>query len=154
MHARRRQSEELDSFEPRLKERRERRLESLSCCELCRRDLRPREQAVTDRVAEQRSSRRVLDKMAVRVPSLGRQQIAAAKPCLFPLGDADLDDLEFRCSECVVDGSVDAGIDFFGRESEAADGLRRARGYLEAGRYPDTEWNSDLTTLLLVKALG
>ena len=29
-----------------------------------------------------------------------------------------------------------------------------ARGYQEAGRYPDEEWNSDLTTLLLVKPLG
>ena len=28
-----------------------------------------------------------------------------------------------------------------------------ARGYREAGRYPDTEWNSGLTTLLFVKAL-
>jgi GNAT superfamily N-acetyltransferase len=28
-----------------------------------------------------------------------------------------------------------------------------ARGYRAAGRYPDTEWNSDLTTVLLVKAL-
>ena len=29
-----------------------------------------------------------------------------------------------------------------------------ARGYAEADRYPDTEWNSGLTTLLLVKPLG
>ena len=29
-----------------------------------------------------------------------------------------------------------------------------ARGYLEAGRYPDEEWNSGLTTILLVKGLG
>lgn len=29
-----------------------------------------------------------------------------------------------------------------------------ARGYREAGRYPDEEWNSGLTTLLLVKTLG
>ncbi len=28
------------------------------------------------------------------------------------------------------------------------------RGYEEAGRYPDAEWNSDLTTILLVKPLG
>lgn len=28
------------------------------------------------------------------------------------------------------------------------------RGYQEAGRYPDEEWNSDLMTLLLVKPLG
>ncbi len=29
----------------------------------------------------------------------------------------------------------------------------RARRYVEADRYPDTEWNSGLTTVLLVKAL-
>lgn len=29
-----------------------------------------------------------------------------------------------------------------------------ARGYREADRYPDHEWNSGLTTILLVKALG
>lgn len=29
-----------------------------------------------------------------------------------------------------------------------------ARGYREAGRYPDEEWASGLTTLLLVKPLG
>ena len=28
-----------------------------------------------------------------------------------------------------------------------------ARGYREAGRYPDEEWNSDLSTILLVKPL-
>lgn len=28
-----------------------------------------------------------------------------------------------------------------------------ARGFREADRYPDTEWNSDLTTILLVKPL-
>jgi ribosomal protein S18 acetylase RimI-like enzyme len=29
-----------------------------------------------------------------------------------------------------------------------------ARGYREAGRYPDKEWNSGLTTILLVKPLS
>jgi GNAT superfamily N-acetyltransferase len=29
-----------------------------------------------------------------------------------------------------------------------------ARGYREADRYPDSEWNSDLTTILLVKPLA
>jgi ribosomal protein S18 acetylase RimI-like enzyme len=29
-----------------------------------------------------------------------------------------------------------------------------ARGYLEADRYPDTEWDSGFTTILLVKALN
>ena len=36
----------------------------------------------------------------------------------------------------------------------ASQAFYRARGYVVAGRYPDTEWNSGLTTLLLVKALG
>ena len=30
----------------------------------------------------------------------------------------------------------------------------QARGYHEADRYPDTEWNSGFMTILLVKALG
>lgn len=32
--------------------------------------------------------------------------------------------------------------------------LYESRGYREADRYPDTEWISGLTTILLVKALG
>lgn len=30
----------------------------------------------------------------------------------------------------------------------------RSRGYSEADRYPDEEWNSGLTTILFIKALG
>lgn len=41
--------------------------------------------------------------------------------------------------------------DTFNTRSQA---FYAARGYREAGRYPDEEWNSGLTTLLLVKALG
>jgi ribosomal protein S18 acetylase RimI-like enzyme len=41
--------------------------------------------------------------------------------------------------------------DTFNTRSQA---FYAARGYQEAGRYPDTEWNSGLTTLLLVKPLG
>jgi GNAT superfamily N-acetyltransferase len=41
--------------------------------------------------------------------------------------------------------------DTFNTRSQA---FYAARGYVEAGRYPDTEWNSDLTTLLLVKDLS
>jgi|SRR6185312_11123987 len=41
--------------------------------------------------------------------------------------------------------------DTFNARSQA---FYAARGYREAGRYPDTEWNSGLTTLLLVKNLG
>jgi ribosomal protein S18 acetylase RimI-like enzyme len=36
----------------------------------------------------------------------------------------------------------------------ASQAFYAGRGYREAGRYPDEEWNSGLTTLLLVKALG
>ncbi len=36
----------------------------------------------------------------------------------------------------------------------AAQAFYRARGYREAGRYPDTEWNSGLTTILFTKTLG
>jgi len=41
--------------------------------------------------------------------------------------------------------------DTFNTRSQA---FYAARGYREAGRYPDEEWNSGLTTVLLVKALG
>ncbi len=41
--------------------------------------------------------------------------------------------------------------DTFNARSQA---FYAARGYAEAGRYPDEEWSSDLTTLLLVKPLG
>ena len=35
----------------------------------------------------------------------------------------------------------------------ASQAFYRARGYREADRYSDTEWNSGLTTILLVKDL-
>ncbi|MBS0332789.1 MAG: GNAT family N-acetyltransferase [Proteobacteria bacterium] len=41
--------------------------------------------------------------------------------------------------------------DTFNTRSQA---FYAARGYVEAERYPDHEWNSGLTTLLLVKPLG
>jgi GNAT superfamily N-acetyltransferase len=41
--------------------------------------------------------------------------------------------------------------DTFNERSQA---FYAKRGYREAGRYPDEEWHSDLTTLLLVKPLG
>jgi ribosomal protein S18 acetylase RimI-like enzyme len=41
--------------------------------------------------------------------------------------------------------------DTFNQRSQA---FYAARGYQEGRRYPDTEWNSDLTTILLVKSLG
>lgn len=41
--------------------------------------------------------------------------------------------------------------DTFNTRSQA---FYAARGYREADRYPDTEWNSGLTTLLLVKPLS
>jgi GNAT superfamily N-acetyltransferase len=41
--------------------------------------------------------------------------------------------------------------DTFNLRSQA---FYKARGYREIDRYPDTEWNSGLTTLLLEKTLG
>ncbi|MFZ5668269.1 MAG: GNAT family N-acetyltransferase [Pseudomonadota bacterium] len=41
--------------------------------------------------------------------------------------------------------------DTFNTRSQA---FYAARGYREAGRYPDEEWNSGLTTILLVKTLA
>ena len=41
--------------------------------------------------------------------------------------------------------------DTFNLRSQA---FYRARGYVEVERYPDLEWNSGLTTLLLQKALA
>lgn len=48
-------------------------------------------------------------------------------------------------------GSVRLETDTFNRRSQAFYGKR---GFVEAGRYPDEEWNSGLTTVLLVKTLG
>jgi ribosomal protein S18 acetylase RimI-like enzyme len=55
-------------------------------------------------------------------------------------------------AEIAADGFASARLetDTFNTRSQA---FYAARGYVEAGRYPDTEWNSDLTTLLLVKDL-
>ncbi|HZZ87785.1 MAG TPA: GNAT family N-acetyltransferase [Caulobacteraceae bacterium] len=47
--------------------------------------------------------------------------------------------------------SVRLETDTFNQRSQA---FYAARGFVEAGRYPDEEWNSGLTTLLLVKPLG
>ena len=46
--------------------------------------------------------------------------------------------------------SVRLETDTFNQRSQA---FYAARGFREAGRYPDEEWNSGLTTLLLVKPL-
>ena len=52
-----------------------------------------------------------------------------------------------------ADGHAQARLetDTFNTRSQA---FYAKRGYREAGRYPDEEWNSGLTTLLLVKVLG
>ena len=47
--------------------------------------------------------------------------------------------------------SVRLETDTFNQRSQA---FYAARGFREAGRYPDEEWGSGLTTLLLVKPLG
>jgi GNAT superfamily N-acetyltransferase len=48
-------------------------------------------------------------------------------------------------------GAARLETDTFNQRSQA---FYAKRGYVEAGRYPDEEWNSGLTTLLLVKPLG
>ena len=55
-------------------------------------------------------------------------------------------------AEIAKAGFVSARLetDTFNLRSQA---FYRARGYVEVERYPDLEWNSGLTTLLLVKAL-
>jgi ribosomal protein S18 acetylase RimI-like enzyme len=47
--------------------------------------------------------------------------------------------------------SVRLETDTFNTRSQA---FYAARGFLEAGRYPDEEWGSGLTTILLVKPLA
>ena len=47
-------------------------------------------------------------------------------------------------------GTARLETDTFNTTSQA---FYRARGYVETDRYPDAEWNSGLTTILLVKAL-
>ena len=47
--------------------------------------------------------------------------------------------------------SVRLETDTFNTRSQA---FYAGRGYQEADRYPDTEWNSGLTTILLIKALA
>lgn len=47
-------------------------------------------------------------------------------------------------------GSARLETDTFNTKSRA---FYRARGYKETDQYPDTEWNSNLVTLLLVKPL-
>jgi len=53
--------------------------------------------------------------------------------------------------------AADAGLTTLRLETDtfntASQAFYRTRGYREAGRYPDEEWNSGLTTLLLVKDL-
>ncbi|MES2055187.1 MAG: GNAT family N-acetyltransferase [Pseudomonadota bacterium] len=47
-------------------------------------------------------------------------------------------------------GQARLETDTFNEPSRA---FYEARGYVEAGRYPDEEWDSDLTTILFVKPL-
>jgi len=66
------------------------------------------------------------------------------------IGAALMDEAE---AEIASAGFASARLetDTFNSRSQA---FYAARGYVEAGRYPDTEWNSGLTTLLLAKDLG
>jgi ribosomal protein S18 acetylase RimI-like enzyme len=66
------------------------------------------------------------------------------------VGAALMDLAEARMA---ADGQTSARLetDTFNTRSQA---FYAARGYREAGRYPDAAWNSGLTTLLLVKPLA
>ena len=61
---------------------------------------------------------------------------------LMDLAEADIANAGFAAARLETDT--------FNLRSQA---FYRARGYVEARRYPDLEWNSGLTTLLLQKAL-
>jgi ribosomal protein S18 acetylase RimI-like enzyme len=60
--------------------------------------------------------------------------------------------------DCVEAGIAKAGFAAVRLETdtfnEASQAFYRGRGYREAGRYPDEEWRSGLTTILFVKTLG
>jgi ribosomal protein S18 acetylase RimI-like enzyme len=60
-----------------------------------------------------------------------------------------MDEAEARIAEA-GHAAVRLETDTFNHASQA---LYRSRGYGEVDRYPDTEWASGLTTLLLRKAL-
>ncbi|OHV84272.1 GNAT family N-acetyltransferase [Rhizobium sp. LCM 4573] len=65
------------------------------------------------------------------------------------IGRRLLDHAEMRIAQAGF-ASARLETDTFNRPSQA---FYQSRGYLEAGRYPDEEWNSGLTTILFIKAL-
>lgn len=66
------------------------------------------------------------------------------------IGNALMDKAEADIAKAGF-ASVRLETDTFNTRSQA---FYAKRGYEEADRYPDTEWNSGLTTLLLVKPLA
>lgn len=74
------------------------------------------------------------------LPSAARTGVGA---CLMDHAEAEIARAGFRAARLETDTFNTASQAFYA-----------ARGYREAGRYPDTEWSSGLTTLLLVKTLG
>lgn len=66
------------------------------------------------------------------------------------IGNRLMDKAEAEIAEAGF-SSVRLETDTFNTRSQA---FYSARGYRETDRYPDAEWNSGLTTLLLVKALS
>ena len=88
---------------------------------------------------------------------LGEDRPAAyvgARRLLFLLAEVHGGRLMDRAEAAIAAAGFPAArleTDTFNLRSQA---FYAARGYVEAGRYPDEEWNSGLTTLLLVKALG
>ncbi len=74
---------------------------------------------------------------------LARHARAGVGRCLMDLAEGEIAAAGFATSRLETDT--------FNTNSQA---FYRARGYVEADRYPDEEWNSGLTTLLLVKPLA
>ena len=67
---------------------------------------------------------------------------------------ADMENTRRRAERDIAEAGFPAArleTDTFNQRSRA---FYAGRGYQEADRYPDEEWNSGFTTLLLVKPLG
>lgn len=73
---------------------------------------------------------------------LSTQSRRGAGRCLLDLAEQAIADAGFRQVRLETDTFNTGSCAFY-----------RARGYAEAGRYPDEEWDSGLTTVLFVKKL-
>ena len=74
---------------------------------------------------------------------LSRHARSGVGRCLMDIAESEIAKAGFRVARLETDT--------FNQRSRA---FYAGRGYLEADRYPDTEWNSGFTTILLVKPLG